>query len=612
MAYQRNKGNRGYQKPDRSFNPNRVDINPPQAPGLPIKPERADETTQTFVAKTMKGLMIGGYITPKAEPSTTAATYATPYPLAARPNVIIDANYGSDKNLAGNVLTQLLNDENSKLLNTFDAAILRVQLNYRYIGQNNYVKNSAYNKEVAKTFEESISKGYAETFTNLPIFDFDVYSSDIPEIEGQLAMLISYQTYLQDVALLVGTYNRILAMERHLKTMCYNREEPILNQLFGLLKKATLKSYFTAIGSTVKGEYLDIEWIPIVNKLLMIPARRSSAMTSPLLNVIGSHVMPTVKARITEEGADVFNSATWKHEEIDTLIRRMNPYNILRWARMYGNGDSTVTPNEYFNEIKDLLDTILLGVTKFKNEVTELRTLLDVFSRVNLNKWVKGTDITIKVADQYEPVFNKMVSDLYTSYMAGDPVVKWDNNTMRWRINSLWDKFYGIPSFEQHSGGAALVFGTKDIPDDSSYTASKYLLPILFRQDTIGDGYAVVALNRVGKEISFTTLTLTNAELESDPVLARLNALANPELTLRIPRATAHSSAGYTAAQQSAGIQFIEEVFGVGALYTATSTRYITVSQDKMCLIDVELDDVSNNMISYAKRNSPLRVQGDK
>lgn len=603
MAY--NKSNRTYRK--REYDPTELETNEFKRSGTPVRKEPTDQSA--YHKKTIKGLQIGNSITPKADPSKQAAEASSPYQLLTDNNRIIDRGYKGTVNLSGNVLTRLLNDENSRMLNIFDAAKLKLQLKYLYMAMDATDKNQAVNGQMLKTYNEAISKGYAESFTNLPLFSYTVTSS-IPVIGATpLALFTAYQTYLQNVALVVNAYNLMLAMEKHLKGMSFNREETQLNSLFGLLKKAALRSRFNALATITYGEYFDVDWAKTANSILMIPSRRSNGMKTPIQFINGSHDVPVVRGELS--AVEVFDSSEWENASMLSLLETLTPYNIIRWARQYANGDTTDTANDYYNTIVGYLDTLLTGVDTFKGQVTELRTVLDVMTRVGLNNWRRGVNLSTTNVSDYQPVYNKLVADIYSSLYGSSWNLMWDTTTQRWKFFSLWDRYYGIPEYEKMSGGAFILFSTRSLPTGTTteYKSFKYMVPILF--DNLG--VEVKILNRLGDEFTVSKKLLNNADVEASSVYCRLNPLELDTLQINLPAVGASTT---VSEYKSALIDVISEMFGLG-LITKTGTIsdgtfYEVIHPDKLCFIDTEVDDVSNDMITFCQAYGPFRIAKPK
>lgn len=594
---------RTFQK--REYDPTKVEIAERTQAGSPTAPKASEQTA--FSRKTIKDLQIGGSITVKADPLRTASEASTPYQYIAENNKIIDRSYKGETNLSGNILPLILNDGSSKLLKQFDAAICKLDFRYLYMATRSTDKNTAVNREMLKTFDEAVSKAYAESFVKLPIFDYTI-STGIPKLNGSvLALLVAYQIHLQQIAYLINSYNLLLAMEKHLKGMVWNRDETVLNEVFGLMKKSSLRARFNAIATATYGEYFDVQWAEQFNSIVMVPSRRTKGFKTPILFTYGKHVVDTVTAtaEIAGETQTVFDNTGWGGTSINTATLLLNPYQMLRYVRQRSvNPEAvTTTPDEIYNSLCDALDLVIDGLTIFKGEAVQIRVMLEVINRVGLNNWKQGVKLTTTTISDYEPVYNKLLADIYTSCFSGSENLTYDTNSRRWKMFSLWNRYYGIPEYERVSGGAFILFSTRGIPNDSSYDSSKYLVPIMFTLDGTGSSHKV--LNRLGEEFDITTLSLNNATIEAHSVFTRLNALSNSDLTIKIPKLGASTTSVLIKTMM---IDVLMEIFGLGAVQRGSSDYYEFVHPDSLCFIDTEIDDVTNSMITFCKSHGPLRI----
>lgn len=634
---------------DKKYEPEKIEVFEPKRAGAPTQIE--SRGGEIFSRKPFAGLRLGASITPKANPYQDAALQSQPYNVVGENSPVIDVNYGDKENLSGNILTRVLSDENSTLLNTFDAFSLRLLAKYRHVdvstveitkngsGKVTAVSiidagNVAYNLELVKAIEDSISKGYAETFTQLPIMSnltvktetatytlnkarFYVYSGlvTLPEVgddaptqleyegsKGLLALLLAYQTYLQSLHLALSKYNKLMAMEQHLKDVSFNRDDVTLNQVYGLLKKSSFVSALKGLATTVKGEYLDIDWLPKVAKFALVPSRKSAGMVDPLLDINVRYQKPDIIFSIGEFSA---NTSEW-YEGISTFSNFIEPYQVLRWARRIDNGMEDRTPTAYYNRLTEAIDEMVASSYVFKSEVTELRTLLDVFNRVGLTRWSKGVVINIMTnAPQYKPVYNVTVHDIYRAMYSGDPVLTFNEITMRWQIHSLWNKYTGIPQFERFYDGQQLIFSSKRFPvdeNDPGHVTSKYLVPQLFVEWTSEEYGQLEMLNRVG---------VTQNVVESDPA-----DLTDANYTGRFDLLKQGFTVSFPLVQifgegkeliRSYVLAALESVFGVSGIQLDGQSNYmVNVSNDIIGYVDVELESTVNEMISYAKTYGPF------
>lgn len=634
---------------DRKYDPIKVEVYESKPAGSPSKPT---SDSGPYSRKPFKGLKLGESITVKANPYQDAAKQSLPYNVVGSNAPTIDVDYGTDENLAGNILTQVLSDQNSTLLQTFDAFQMEISAKYRHVdtcqvtitranGKVSSVSvknvgNTAYNLELVKAMDDAISKGYAETFTQLPIMTslevrtpkkeyvsnevtFTVYSGlvDLPEVgdeapeqltypgtAGLLVLLLTYQIYLQQIHLSLSKYNKLMAMEQHLKDMSFNRDDVTLNQIYGLLKKSSLVSNLKGLAATVKGEYLDLDWLPKVAKFALIPSRRSAGMTDPLLDIRANYSVAPIVFSMGEFEADTsewFNGLTH-------LGNRFEPVSILIKARQMNNGNpDNLTPNLVFNEVSENIDDVVAASYVFKSEVTELRTLLDVFSRVGLTRWKKGAVINIMTnPPQYTPVYNVTVHDFYRAAYSGNPELSYNSLTKRWQIVSLWNKYTGIPQFERFYNGQQLIFSTKQFPTDTNdpgHTGYKYLVPQLFK---LNEEYGyIIMCNRLGEVLpvyeSQPTTIVDASHTSRLDLLKQGMKLAFPQTEVAADAYLAHSHA----------LAALESVFGISGVKVTGGSLLVNVSSDLIGFVDVELEPTANEMIAYAKHFGPFNVYRD-
>lgn len=635
---------------EKRYEPEKIEVFEPKRAGAPKQTE--SKSGEIFSRKPFTGLRLGASITTKANPYQDAALQSQPYNVVGENSPVIDVNYGDKENLSGNILTRILSDENSTLLNTFDAFSLGLKAKYRHVdisaveitkngsGKVTAVKivnpgNVAYNLELVKAIEDSISKGYAETFTQLPIMSnltvktktqtynsnkatFYVYSGlvTLPEVgdaaptelvyegsKGLLALLLAYQTYLQSLHLALSKYNKLMAMEQHLKDVSFNRDDVTLNQVYGLLKKSSFVSALKGLATTVKGEYLDIDWLSKVAKFALVPSRKSAGMVDPLLDINARYQWVPIVFSIGEFSAD---TSEW-YDGIGDFSDDIEPYEILKWARRVDNGLENITPTAYYNKLTDAVDEIVAASYVFKSEVTELRTLLDVFNRVGLTRWSKGAVINIMTnIPQYRPVYNVTVHDIYRAMYSGDPVLAFNDVTMRWQIHSLWNKYTGIPQFERFYDGQQLIFSSKRFPVDEAdpgHITSKYLVPQLFVESTSDNPYDLEMLNRVG---------VTFGVVESDPTdITDANYTGRFDLLkqgFKVSFPLVIIAGEGKELIRSYALAALESVFGVSGikLDVGEPVYMVNVSNDIIGYVDVELESTVNEMISYAKTYGPF------
>lgn len=135
-------------------------------------PEREISSNSDLIQfKAFRDLSFGSTISVKADPNAQASRMSQPYAIIAKTNPVMEGVYPGEDNLAGIVLEQLMNSNNSKLVNNFDSASLKLKLNYLYLnidGKNSALTFGALNKEMGNAINEALASTDAEMVTQLP------------------------------------------------------------------------------------------------------------------------------------------------------------------------------------------------------------------------------------------------------------------------------------------------------------------------------------------------------------------------------------------------------------------------------------------------------------
>lgn len=599
-----------YKPRNKGYIPGEYDVRSKQDAEIP----QAEEQTNisTFLQQmSFRDLSFAQPITVQANPNVEATRSADPYAIVNRTNPVQDAKYNGVNNLAGNTLPQLLNNTNSQLLNVFDCAELSMLVNYLYMAIDNDDKNQAVNLQVGRSVDEALSKAYAETYIQLPFFTSTITSSSMSNVDSgnRTIALVWYQTMLQNLAAIPCKYNMLVSLEQHLKNMCYNRNVGALDDLFGLLRKNSFRAKVLACSNLIQGEYFDTDWQQQMNTLTMVPSRKSTSMSDPLLIINAIHKVPNIKIVELDQVEPTIDSDNYKDSSgktvtdlIQSAIAYMSPHSVLKWARQYTEGTTSVTPTAYFNAIDSLLTSIKGIMNRFPSDVGIIRTALMVANRAGLNNWKQGIYFDTTKEMFYQPVYNKLCNDVFVCNMATANNMVLDPTTYRWKFATLWDKYTGIANFDKMSGGSFLIFSTRELPTSEDYTSSAYLVPKLF--DIIDSSMSMI--NRIGYELAITYKTMTQLEVANNSVLSRLNPL-NATITTRIPVVKLVGVSNNTQIASSA-YQFLANVFGYGSIELTEGSYDYICNSDKVCFIDIELDDISNSVIAYCQAFSPFKV----
>lgn len=620
-----NKKSMNYKPKNKSYIPGEYDVRDKRDAGIPSK--QVDNAQSTMLANTaFRDLAFAKPITVQANPTAEATKSAVPYAIINNTNGVVEAAYPGSENTAGNTMPLLNNSNTSKLLNMFDCGKLDIVIKYLYAAIDPTDINQALNVQLGKSMSEALSKAYSETYIQMPLFQ-DTITSSMQNCDplNRTQVFIWYQTMLQNIASITAKYNLCVSLEQHLKDMCYNRNVSPLDDLFGLLRKNSFRAKITAFSNIVTGEYFDLSWFKQINTLTMVPSRKTNSMRDPLLIIDAVHDVPTIKITTPSE-TTVLDSENYKitipagsgtpwdgttvdfQTAIQYCQKLMSPYNILAWARQLTQGIVNTTPTQYFNSIVTMVELIRSTLSRFPADVSDIRTVLDVANRSGLNRWVRGIYFDVTKEMFYTPLYNKLCNDVFVNYLASPNEVYYDDTTLRWKFYTIWNEYIGIPKYDKVNGGSFLSFSTRNfgagiVPS----TDTKYLIPKLF--DIPTSGYSKIAfVNRLGitADVGFTIYN--HDDLADSAILSRINALDYSDYSQRVP--TANIVDGYTNIPDisSALAYLFSRLFGFGRVETDASVYNESLTNEIVCCVDIELDDVSNAMIAFAQAYAPFKV----
>lgn len=622
-------------------------------------PEKYSDNSETLQAKAYRDLSNIGVIDVKADPNAEMSYGSFPYTIIGKTNPVLDANYPGRENIAGNSITLIQNDTTTSLLmNTFDVGMINKKINYNYLPIRATELNVAYAGECIKSIEQAVSFGFSTMLTQLP-FASQTYKTDMPipdqyvvsgsginrvlsKAAGYYAAMIHYQCVQQALVQPISKYIELRSLEKELMRMSFRTEAPLLTQLFGLFKKSSFISEVNTIGTVVINEYFDVAWYKQNNTLQCVPSRKTKGMVDPLLTIVATHAIPRLKIGSTYDSDDLatqttatlldpedFTLKTGVAVKLETLIENaiklMNPAYILKFVRQMNHNALPVgainTISAYGEAVKAYLSYIARFAATFSTAMSDIRTFLDKLDQSGMIYWKKGVSFFVDKIQQLEPHYNALLNDVFAATYSGADKVRYDAATKRWRAWAFWNKYTGIPEFDRVSGGCFLTFGLRDIQTTDSdgqtvdFNSSSGLIPILF--STYSGDTSSMIVSRLGKALPITKGSITNASLDTDHYLKRLNVMKNTTISLKEPLidvTSANDSA--TAALASAVLLFIGNVFGYGSTTITEEVEGETVvtptdkilDPDYVAFIDLEIEDVSNQMIVYARNYAPFRV----
>lgn len=629
--------------------------------GQPAK-EKKTENSMMYQNKAFRDLQNVGLIEVKADPNTEASLSGVPYNIIARTNRVIDAKYAGYDNISGNAITRLQNSNDSQLLNSFDTIGMNIRVNYCYMcykesNETNH-NNVAVNREMLKAFTEAISKGYSTMLTQLPFYT-NIIETDMPEISGltdaqkdlygKFGGLIHYQTVQQNLVAPLAKYIQTMSLESELQMMSYRREAPLITALYGLLKKKAFIAYLNSIGTNVIGEYFDLNWYKQNNTLINVPSRKSKALTDPLITATATTYIP--KCTMSIPGADeeddptpyyesikqdgsgvlqvsgVFlNPDTWQFEgtneqpvtkTLEEIVYKVNrlldQQTILTWARKLNYQPLSVgtikSPSAYYQQVVKLLEYINTIATRFVTNITDIRTFIDKLQESGMVYWQKGIKLSVDHVGPQEVNYNVLLHNMVSAYVGGSKTMVYDQNTQRWQCYTLWNKYEGVAEFDRKSGGSFLTFGLRNLDTTGiANTDIAMCLPILLAPELTQGSSKCVATTRIGALYDVTSDS--SATLLSDPILARLDPL-KIGMYVKVPfmDVSSISNTGERAKMASSCLKLLQDISGYGKIKWSNSVSHAVCDPDYLCFIDVQLEDVSNEMITYCRNYSPFRVQ---
>lgn len=614
-------------------------------------------TSEYMIQRSMRDIT-GRAIAVAANPNVAATTTGRVYPVLGPQNKILDSNYRGDVNIMGNIPVQIANSPNSSYLHEFDYASMGIGVNYRYLAVDTSNPCTIVNAKTALAMQEALAHAYSETFNDLAFFNGEYESAMVdgfeddpeegtgtiarPDAADYLPVFAFYQGVLQNILLLDAKYKQLMASEDQMMNQAWLRETPQIKQTFGLLKKTAIRSYFEAITSILPGNAVDLEWSQQVNVLCNVPSKKSQSYDDPLIVIDAFTKLPkTLKMSMAgktildykaissgQDGHDYHveitdmhpdGSATSTDYDVESLfydlITRLSPYSVVYYCRQIADGTSGYTPRDYYNMVDNRLNALANMLSRFSADFADLNVVLKVMNRVGLNNWTFGVTTTpLKVGVNYNPVYNKLLYDVFAASLSGGSAMVWDDNTKRWRFWTIWDKTKDIPTYDSVAGGAFLTLSTRSIPEDEDMSQMRYCLPVLF--DAGNHTTSIKFLNRLNHQYVTSYLVRTSAEVKQSAVFARLQAINQPDLQFKIPYFIRNDDYDDYIMDESFLCKVLEDICGCGAIATpAESGGYIVIheflSPTVMNVLDIEMEDISNVMLNQVRSHAPFRVTAD-
>lgn len=599
------------------------------------KPERTGTPNTLLSVKALRNLpKSGSSVTPKLDPYTATLPGSDPYALLNAMNKPVGGKYGGLANLDGGNTQQFVTSERSKFLKCFDTMMLETKVNYRYlpIAADDTARGKAFTDEMIKAISEILSLLQATTFTALAYNNYTV-DSDIPvgttqKHEGDGAdspyqtyqWLIYYQIILQSISGALTNFNKFRANIGNMMRMSWNRETPRLNSFFGLMQKKSFLAQVESLCLTLRGEYFDTDWMQQYNMLNAVVSRRSNAFTEPVLEMATRHTIPT-KFKLTASGQTIFDhtdldnyAAAMGKEKADggvmpkgygfktfdeacqSLTTILSINDTLDWVR-----GSNVPEQDRFNGISNIFSYLTIVMNYFKPRMGDLRAMLNVMQRSGVNQWQNQVVLGVTQDTDVPFMRNLTVENIYQMAAGGADAIKWNPTTYRWASHSMWNMYTGVPEYDSKAGGAFISFSAKEL-QNANDSAVAYL-PRAFNTIT-----RIRAVNRIGEA---AIIDFKGVVAKSKKALTRLIPLDEADdFKMRVPYSTAASLDDVAQCMLAYASEKVFGSFSIGD--PATDTADIHVDTDNLCFVVYEIEDFTNDMITYARCKGPFKVNTDR
>lgn len=605
------------------------------------KPFTEGKVQDALSIKALRNLPHSSYSI-KADPYTAANSTSEGYNILAPFNKFVGPTYKGIENIDGGNVQQYANSINSKFLHYYDVFRMFSKVNYRYLPIKENAQQRGYNlvDEMRKSISEAISVLQSTTYHQMAINSFAVEtdlclgSGKKKTISGKTvytgtdalyAMSIYYQTFFQDALSVINWFNSSKLKQGTAIRNAWNREVPALNALFGLFNRKSFTNLLQSICLSFEGEYIDKEFMTQINTMNFIPSRRSNSVTDPVLELqIGWNHPETFKIYVMKEdgsalidelpffddsrlSATVLNEAgveeTMTYWDVCEKLRTyLSLEDVTLWARKNFK-DSTIPgiSNTRFNYIVRLFDVINNAMVIFKPLWADYREAFDTLARTGVLNWTKGYLPSITTDNDAALFNNGAINDIYNLAFSGAHNLTLDDATMRWRSYSKWSMYNGIPEYDVKQGGAFLMFSFKDTSNLSGRELG--YMPRLFENYDETSTYCV-AVSRDGVETRITTEAIA---FKDNVVISRLAPLTKQEdMKIRIPTVkfdqadTDHKATLYKT---------LTQLFGLCRVSTgAGDTAYdYAVDPDIIAIYEVEIEDITNMAITYARAYAPFR-----
>lgn len=552
-----------------------------------------------FYRKFYRDLGARNNIQVAANPLSEISRTSVPYAVINDNNPIIDARYPEDPNTTGNILVQIARGSQSTLQSVVDDYELSYNINYDYCKLNATSNASAaVNSQMNNIWEEVKAKLSAEAFYQIPFFSWEVSGNTMFQ-DPLLDITMFYQTVCQTVMLIPTVYKKMRSFEQTLKDMMFYENSSRMERLYNELNKTTFSGLVQAVAKSVSSDYVDGDWTNQVTMIFLNPSRKFNGMLSPLIDAKVKYNWNN-NLQVSYGGKNIIDTSTYSSffQAAEDFINKCSIMEFLYVARNVDLKNSAGKPFEinkdFFNVMKTDLNTMIDQLVIFNDQFNDMNVAFKGMERLQLTKWRSGLYVSLdKLVNNFSPKYNIMLHDIMQATMSGSSDITYNQNTYKWQLYDVMDIYTDIPRYTKYAGGAPITFSLKNVV--STGAPANIMYPALMQFVTS------TALTRSGKKVVITPVTTS---LAGSVALQRLNSMANVTPTMKAPSFNI-GTANLTVYEQSWVTRFLSQEIGY---YSTTNPVQQGVDPDKMFLVDIEQDDVTNLMLDYVRQNAPFRT----
>jgi len=540
----------------------------------------------------------------KVDPNTEATAMATPYAIIAESNPVVAVHFGGDPNLSGVVIKQLARASTSSLNNIFDLISLRVDLNY---GLARYQKESqapqSVNDQIGSVFEEVLNTIKADANYSLPYFQWVVSADAAAPAPVRDTTYFTdtlndinyfYQGYLQQIKLVASSYRKIRAMEEQLLNMTFYEGRQIVQRMFGLLKKRAFTQGIDAIESIGLQNYFDVQWYDSIKNVYLNPSRKFDGMLSPLMDIIPKYKL-NFGLKVQVDTVTIIKTNDYKVgvDAAQAFIELISIESLLTKAR---TGFSDFNAG-FINLLTSQLDIMLASMNKFVTEFADLNVAFKTMSEAALTSWSQSWAINVNsMIEDYKPSYIINHEDLLRSLLTGASNITWDSNTLHYYTYDLWDKFTNIPRYLETVGGSFMTFSTKNVVNTGA--PGNIMYPVLFNGN-------LAEIKTVSRQGAIITITKVSEAPIVSPIMARISPLTSTDaVNINVPSINLTTLTDIKA--RSWVTQELMQLLGY-VKTTAPQVNY-ALSESKITLIDIQLEDPTIFTLNYTRIHSPFKT----